>query len=46
MFNDGRWTPEQIAERLGSSIGTEPLPQLVKAEEMRRAAAAGEKPNA
>lgn len=46
MFNDGRWTPEQIAERLGTSIGTEPLPQLVKAEEMRRAAAAGERPNA
>jgi NAD(P)-dependent dehydrogenase (short-subunit alcohol dehydrogenase family) len=46
MYNDGRWTPEQIAERLGSSIGTEPLPQLLKAEEMRRAAAAGEKPNA
>lgn len=46
MFNDGRWTPELIAERLDSSIGTEPLPQLLKAEEMRRAAAAGEKPNA
>lgn len=46
MFAEGRWTPEQIAERLGTSIGTEPLPQLLKAEEMRRAAAAGEKPNA
>lgn len=46
MYNDGRWTPEQIAERLGSSIGTEPLPQLLKAEEMRRAASAGERPNA
>jgi NAD(P)-dependent dehydrogenase (short-subunit alcohol dehydrogenase family) len=46
MFNDGRWTPELIAERLATSIGTEPLPQLLKAEEMRRAAAAGERPNA
>jgi NAD(P)-dependent dehydrogenase (short-subunit alcohol dehydrogenase family) len=46
MFTEGRWTPEQIAERLATSIGTEPLPQLLKAEEMRRAAAAGEKPNA
>jgi NAD(P)-dependent dehydrogenase (short-subunit alcohol dehydrogenase family) len=46
MFTDGRWTPEQIAERLATSIGTEPLPQLLKAEEMRRAASAGERPNA
>ena len=46
MYNDGRWTPEQIAERLAGTVGTQPLPQLLKAEEMRRAAASGEKPNA
>ena len=46
MYADGRWTPEDIAARLDGQIGTEPLPQLAKLEEMRRAAASGERPNA
>ena len=46
MYTEGRWTPEEIAERLPTSIGTEVLPSLAKVEEMRRAATAGERPNA
>jgi NAD(P)-dependent dehydrogenase (short-subunit alcohol dehydrogenase family) len=45
MWAPGRWTPEDIAARLDTQIGTETLPQLAKLDEMRRAAAAGEKPN-
>jgi NAD(P)-dependent dehydrogenase (short-subunit alcohol dehydrogenase family) len=46
MYKDGRWTPEEIAARLDTQIGVEAMPQLAKIEEMRRAAAASEKPNA
>lgn len=46
MYNDGRWTPERIAERLPSTVGMEKLPFIEKAKEMRAAAASGEKPNA
>lgn len=46
MYNDGRWTPELIAERLPSTVGVEKLPFIEKAKEMRAAAAAGDKPNA
>ena len=45
MFVDGRWTPEQIAERLDSQIGVEPLPMIDRIEAMRQAAASGDKPN-
>ena len=45
MWAPGRWTPEDIAARLDTQIGVETLPQLAKLEEMRRAAATGEKPN-
>ena len=45
MYNDGRWTPELIAERLPASIKTERLPFLDMVEEMKRAAAAKETPN-
>jgi NAD(P)-dependent dehydrogenase (short-subunit alcohol dehydrogenase family) len=40
MYTDGRWTPEEIARRLDSSIGQEPMPILAQLEEYRRAAAA------
>jgi short-subunit dehydrogenase len=50
MYKDGRWTPEEIARRLDSSIGQEPMPILAQLEEYRRAAAAaaesGTTPNA
>jgi NAD(P)-dependent dehydrogenase (short-subunit alcohol dehydrogenase family) len=50
MYTDGRWTPEEIARRLDSSIGQEPMPILAQLEEYRRAAAAaaasGSTPNA
>jgi NAD(P)-dependent dehydrogenase (short-subunit alcohol dehydrogenase family) len=46
MWAGQRWTPEAIAERLPTQVGTERLPMLDKVAEMRAAAAAGEKPNA
>jgi NAD(P)-dependent dehydrogenase (short-subunit alcohol dehydrogenase family) len=45
MWADGRWTPEQIAERLDSNISQEPMGLIDKLEEMRRAAESGDKPN-
>jgi NAD(P)-dependent dehydrogenase (short-subunit alcohol dehydrogenase family) len=45
MWADGRWTPEQIAERLDSNIGQERMGLIDKLEEMRQAAASGDKPN-
>jgi NAD(P)-dependent dehydrogenase (short-subunit alcohol dehydrogenase family) len=50
MYKDGRWTPAEIALRLDSSIGQEPMPILAQLEAYRRAAAAaaetGHTPNA
>ena len=50
MYTDGRWTAGEIAQRLDSSIGQEPMPILAQLEEYRRAAAAaadsGTTPNA
>jgi NAD(P)-dependent dehydrogenase (short-subunit alcohol dehydrogenase family) len=46
MWTDGRWTPEQIAERLDSNIGQERMSLIDQLEHMRQAAASGEKPNA
>lgn len=50
MYNDERWTPELIEERLGATVGVETMPFLAKAQEMRAAAAAaaasGTTPNA
>ncbi len=45
MYADGRWTPEQIASRLDSSIGQEKMGLIERLEQMRAAAASGEKPN-
>jgi NAD(P)-dependent dehydrogenase (short-subunit alcohol dehydrogenase family) len=45
MYNDARWTPEVIDERLMSTVKYERLPFLDMVEEMKRAAAAKEAPN-
>jgi len=42
----GRWTPQEIADRLDVTVGQERLPLIDKLEEYRRAASSGEKPNA
>jgi hypothetical protein len=46
MWADGRWTPDQIAERLDANIGQERMWMIDRLEQMRQAAASGEKPNA
>ena len=38
MYADGRWTPEQIAERLDSTVGQERMPLLDQLEAYRKAA--------
>ena len=45
MYKDGRWTPEEIAETLPGTVGTERLKMFDMIEAGRKAAAAGEKPN-
>jgi NAD(P)-dependent dehydrogenase (short-subunit alcohol dehydrogenase family) len=45
MWADGRWTPELIAARLDSNIGQERMGLIDKLEEIRQAAAPGDKPN-
>src|SRR3984885_2005892 len=46
MWADGRWTPEEIAARLDDNIGQERMAMIDRLEQMRQAAASGEKPNA
>jgi NAD(P)-dependent dehydrogenase (short-subunit alcohol dehydrogenase family) len=46
MYKDGRWTPAEIAARIGSTVGQERMAMIDRLEEMRRAAASGDKPNA
>ena len=46
MWADGRWTPEQIAQRLDDNVGQERMGLIERLEQMRQAAASGEKPNA
>lgn len=46
MFKEGRWTPEEIEQRLPGSIGVERMGLIDRLEEMRKAAAKGDKPNA
>jgi NAD(P)-dependent dehydrogenase (short-subunit alcohol dehydrogenase family) len=46
MYKDGRWDPEEIAERLDAQIGVEKMPLIDRLEAMAKAAASGEKPNA
>jgi len=45
MYSAGRWTPDEIAARLDSTVGQEPMGLIAKLEEYRAAAAAGDKPN-
>ncbi len=45
VYADGRWTPEQIAARLDSTVGQERMGLIDKLEEYRQAAASGDKPN-
>lgn len=45
MFKDGRWTPEEIAARLPSAVGVERMGLIERLEQMRQAAAKGDKPN-
>jgi NAD(P)-dependent dehydrogenase (short-subunit alcohol dehydrogenase family) len=44
MVKDGRWTPEEIAERF-DEVGQERMPMLDRLEAMAQAAASGDKPN-
>jgi NAD(P)-dependent dehydrogenase (short-subunit alcohol dehydrogenase family) len=46
MWAEGRWTPEQIAQRLDDNVGQERMAMIERLEQMRQAAASGEKPNA
>jgi NAD(P)-dependent dehydrogenase (short-subunit alcohol dehydrogenase family) len=46
MYKDGRWSPEEIAQKLPTTVGVERMRLIDRLEEMRRAAAAKEKPNA
>jgi NAD(P)-dependent dehydrogenase (short-subunit alcohol dehydrogenase family) len=45
MYADGRWTPEQIAARLDGNVGQEKMGLIERLDQMRQAAASGEKPN-
>jgi NAD(P)-dependent dehydrogenase (short-subunit alcohol dehydrogenase family) len=45
MFKDGRWTPEEIEQRLPSSVGVERMGLIDRLEMMKKAAASGQKPN-
>jgi hypothetical protein len=40
VYADGRWTPEQIAARLDSTVGQERMPLLDQLEAYRKAAEA------
>ncbi len=46
VYAPGRWTPEEIAARLDSTVGQEPMGLIAKLEEYRAAAASGDRPNA
>lgn len=46
VYTEGRWTPEEIAARLDSTVGQEPMGLIARLEQLRQAAASGEKPNA
>ena len=46
MFKEGRWTPEEIEQRLPSTVGAERMGLIDRLEMMKKAAATGDKPNA
>jgi NAD(P)-dependent dehydrogenase (short-subunit alcohol dehydrogenase family) len=45
MWAQGRWTPDQIAERLDATVGQERMGMIDRLDSMRQAAASGDKPN-
>ncbi|MCP9208681.1 SDR family oxidoreductase [Streptomyces sp. NEAU-Y11] len=45
-YTEGAWTPEKIADFLPGTVGTDPMPMLARLEEMARAAADNQRPNA
>jgi hypothetical protein len=45
MRTEGRWTPQQIAERFGE-VGQERMGLIDRLEQIRQAATSGDKPNA
>jgi NAD(P)-dependent dehydrogenase (short-subunit alcohol dehydrogenase family) len=45
MYKGGRWTPEEIADRIDSTVGQERMAMLDRLEAMKEAAASGSKPN-
>jgi len=46
VYTSGRWTPEEIAARLDSTVGQERMGLIDRLEALRLAAASGDKPNA
>lgn len=46
VYTKGRWTPQEIAGRLDSTVGVERLALIDRLEALRKAAAAKEQPNA
>ncbi len=45
MWTEGRWTPQQIAERIDGAVGVERMGLIERLEAYRAAAAKDEKPN-
>ena len=45
MRTEGRWTPQQIADRF-DEVGQERMGLIDRLEQIRQAAASGDKPNA
>ena len=46
MWTEGRWSPEEIAARIDGAVGQEKMGLIDRLEQIRQAAASGEKPNA
>jgi NAD(P)-dependent dehydrogenase (short-subunit alcohol dehydrogenase family) len=46
MYAEARWTPEEIAARIDSTIGQERMGLIDRLEQLRQAAASGDTPNA
>jgi NAD(P)-dependent dehydrogenase (short-subunit alcohol dehydrogenase family) len=45
MYTDGRWTPDEIAARLESTVGQERMPMLDRLDATKNAVTTGAKPN-
>jgi NAD(P)-dependent dehydrogenase (short-subunit alcohol dehydrogenase family) len=46
VYAEARWTPEEIAARIDSTIGQERMSLIDRLEQLRQAAASGDTPNA